>query len=110
MTLVDIKFARFIKDGSAIGSEMIEEAKAQLKSDPSAASKKLVTAWIILNGVAAVCQQREMFTQAAKVETLRQKIRFMGGELAMAGYSLMTGVPDSQMAFIVTPKEPLKDR
>lgn len=106
MAPVDLKYARFIKEGQDIGSELIEQAKKQMEGEPREAAKTLVSAWVILNGVAAVCHNKEMFTQAAKVETLRQKIRFMGGELAMAGYSLMTDVPDSQVAFVVTPKEP----
>lgn len=101
----DLKFIRFIKEGCDIGSDLIGEAKELLKSDPAGASKLLVTAWVILNGAAAVCHYQGLFTQAAKVETLRQKIRFMGGELAIMGYSLLTDVPDSAMALVVRPKD-----
>lgn len=107
MAVLDLAAARFIREGTAIGQTLVDKAKEQMKEDPRLASKTLVTAWVVLNGVSALCHHHEMFTQAAKVETLRQRIRFMGGELATMGYALITDVPDSQVALVVTPKKPL---
>jgi predicted homoserine dehydrogenase-like protein len=104
--IADLKSARFIKEGSEIGSSLIEQAKREMKIEPKDASKTLVTAWVVLNAVSAICHRNRMHTQAAKVETMRQRIRFMAGELATAGYHLVTDVPDSQVALVVTPKKP----
>lgn len=108
MTVVDFVYAQFIKCGQDVGSKLIEEAKGLMQDDPKEAGRLLVTAWVVLNGVAAVCRLKEMHTYAAKIETLRQRIKFMGGELTIAGYPLITDIPDSQMAFVITPKEPTK--
>lgn len=104
--IADIKSARFIKDGSELGSSLIEQAKREMKMDPRNASKTLMVAWVVLNAVSVICQRNRMYTQSSKVETMRQKIKFLGGELAISGYHMTTDTFDIQTALLVTPKEP----
>ena len=99
----DLKRARFANEGHELGQEILEEARALVEENPEEAAVKLAIAWGVVNAASMVAADCGMHTKKSKIETTRNKIRLVSGELMAKGYMPTTMPFDGQIAFTVTP-------
>lgn len=101
MSVADLTMARWGKDGLGIAKRLIEEAEAILDDTPLESGMLVVRAWVVLNGVSAVCDEGGLSTLKAKIEAQRMKVRALAMAFNMYGLKLETDVPDASMALIL---------
>jgi len=103
---VDFKHAQFIQGGRSIGSELLDEARALMdEGKPREAAKLVALAWSVTNASSMVAVHNDMHTMRSKIETVRNKIRLISGDLMALGIAPTSFAFDGQIAFKVSPKE-----
>lgn len=96
---LDIQMARFLRDGQELSEKVLQEAKDIQLDVPEEAARKTAIAWGIVNALCMAATDCGAFTKIAKLETIRQKIRVMSGELVAMGFMPTTMPMDGQLGF-----------